>query len=101
MLQEGDEDEEPSFHGDTKHPGKHDEKLENTSSSTPLILTVLLIIIVIVAVLLGAYYYRHSWYRGRMLDFRYNYFVYAHYCIIALFLYPVVSFLPVNGSEGI
>jgi Ca2+/H+ antiporter len=72
MLQEGDGDaEEPSFHGGTEHPDKHDEKPENRSSSKSVILIVLLVIIVIVAVLLGAYYYRHSWYKGNnLLDFR-------------------------------
>jgi hypothetical protein len=71
MLQEGDEDvEEPRFHGDTNHPVKYNEKLENTNSSKHVILTVLLIFIVIVAVLLGAYYYRHLWYKGKKFDFR-------------------------------
>lgn len=69
MLQEGDEDDEPRFHGDTVHPDKHDETLEYTSSSKVVILTVFLVII-IVAVLLGAYYYRHLWFKGRTLDFR-------------------------------
>lgn len=70
MLQDGDEnDDEPRFHGDTKHSDKHDGKPENMSSYKYVILTVFLII-VIVAVLLGAYYYRHLWFKGRTLDFR-------------------------------
>jgi hypothetical protein len=71
MLQEGDEDiEEPRFHGGTKHPAKPNENLESTNSSKHAILTTLLIVIAIAAVLLGAYYYRHSWYKGKKLDFR-------------------------------
>jgi hypothetical protein len=71
MLQEGDEDvEDPRFHGGNKQPDKHNEMLENKGSSKTVIIIVLLIIFAIVAVLLGAYYYRHSWYKGRKLDFR-------------------------------